>query len=339
MKVITRHIIILSLLLSGISTQLQAQRLKATATLDSANIRIGDQVKLFLQLDKPKGAEVEFPQVGDTISSHIEVLKRSGIDTFKTDDENLDKLIQTFTITCFDTGYFEIPKYRFKFNVDGWIDSTYSNNLMLHVFFEVPIDTTRGPTDIKMPYDAPLTLKEVTPYILGVILIGAILFFILYSIKRRKQNKPIFSKPAKPKEPPHIIAIRELDRIKAEKLWQKDKIKLYYSEVTETLRKYIEDRFGIPAMEQTSDETISMLRYRRDLITEKAFNNLKQILSLADMVKFAKYKPLPDDNNLTLINAYFFVNETKKEEIVKSGQPDTNQGGEEVNDGEEVNIK
>src|SRR5690606_5542605 len=105
---------------------------------------------------------------------------------------------------------------------------------------------TRGPTDIKMPYDAPVTLKEVIPYILGIILIGAILFFILYAIKRKKNNQPIFVLPKKPKEPPHVVALRELDRIKSEKIWQQGKSKQFYSEVTETLRKYIENRFEIP---------------------------------------------------------------------------------------------
>jgi hypothetical protein len=179
------------------------------------------------------------------------------------------------------------------------------------------IDTTRGLTDIKMPYGAPVTLKEVTPYILGVMLIGAIIFLILYSIKRKKKNKPFFAMPVKPKEPPHIIALRELDRIKNEKIWQKEKIKQYYSEVTDVLRNYIEERFEIPAMEQTTHEILESFKYRRDLLGEKSFQNLSQILSLADLVKFAKYKPLPDDNNLTLVNSYFFVNETKKEEIRK----------------------
>lgn len=194
------------------------------------------------------------------------------------------------------------------------------------------VDTTKGPTDIKMPYDAPLTLKEVTPYILGVILIGAIIFLILYSIKRKKKNKPIFSRPAKPKEPAHIIALRELDRIKNEKIWQKEKTKQYYSEVTEALRNYIEDRFEIPAMEQTSDETLASFKFRRDLINEKLFMNLSRILNLADLVKFAKYNPLPDDNSLTLVDAYFFVNETKKEEIKKPEVPASDNG-------EDVEIK
>ncbi len=311
-----------------------AQRIKATASLDSANILLGDQVRFFLEIDHPKNIEVEFPQVPDTILQEIEVLDRSGIDTFETDDEAFQKQIQSYLITCFDSGTYRIPPYWFRLNLDQRIDSVPSNGVTLRVQ-SIPIDTTRGPVDIKSPYGAPLTLKEVTPYILGIILIGAIIFFILYSIKRKKQNKPIFTLPKKPKEPAHVLALRELERIKNEKLWQQGKTKQFYSEVTEALRKYIEDRFEIPAMEQTSDETLESFRYRRDLLKEKTFENLRQILKLADLVKFAKYKPLPDDDNLALVNAFFFVNDTKKEEPKKP----EDQEKENEEDGEEVEIK
>lgn len=307
------HIKILLIFVSLVMVEpVVAQRIKATASLDSANILLGDQVKLFLEIDHPKNVEVKFPSVPDTIVNLIEVLDRSIIDTFELDNEEFQKQIQTFTITCFDSGSYRIPPYWFTFDVNGMVDSIPSNGLTLNVY-SMAIDTTKGPTDIKMPYDAPLTLKEVTPYILGAILIGAIIFLILYSIKRKKNNQPIFAKPPKPKEPAHIIALRELDRIKAEKIWQQGKTKQYYSEVSDTLREYIEDRFEIRAMEQTSDETLDAFRFRRDLINEKCFNNLSQLMQLADLVKFAKYKPLPDDDNLTLVNAYFFVNDTKKE--------------------------
>ena len=234
--------IILFFIATVFAGQVHAQRIKATASLDSAKILIGDQVKLFLEIDHPKNVDVTFPQVPDTINSLIEVLSRSGIDTFEADNEKFMKQIQAYTITCFDSGAYRIPPYWFKIDMDGNIDSVPSNGVTLQVF-SMEIDTTKGPTDIKMPYDAPLTLKEVTPYILGVILIGAIIFFLLYSIKRKKKNQPIFARPKKPKEPAHIIALRELDRIKTEKVWQKGKTKQYYSELTDTLRTYIEDRF------------------------------------------------------------------------------------------------
>jgi hypothetical protein len=311
-----------------------AQRIKATASIDSTSILLGDQVKLFLEIDHPKNVDIEFPQVPDTILEKIEVLNRSGIDTFEHDDESFQKQIQSYLITSFDSGTYRIPPYWFKLDLDGRIDSVPSNGVTLRVH-SIPIDTTRGPTDIKMPYDAPLTLKEVTPYILGIILIGAILFFILYSIKRKKQNKPIFTLPKKPKEPAHVIALRELDRIKSEKIWQKGKTKQFYSEVTETLREYIEDRFEIKAMEQTSDETIESFRARHGLLKDKTFENLIQILKLADLVKFAKYQPLPDDDNMALVNAYFFVNDTKKE-VEKKPEDKTNDDEKNV---EEVEIK
>ena len=317
-----------------ISTEfVQGQQIKATAHLDSTNILIGDQIKLFLEIDYPKDVKVEFANVPDTIQEKIEVLSRTSVDTIQLDNENMLKQIQALTITCFDSGSYRIPPYWFHIYFEGRIDSIPSNGVTLNVY-TMAIDTTRGPTDIKMPYDAPLTLKEVTPYILGVMLIGAIIFLILYSIKRKKNNKPLFSIPTKPKEPAHIIALRELDRIKDEKLWQKDKIKEFYSDVTDTLRKYIENRYGIPAMEQTTDEIISSFRYRKELLNEKLFGNLSRMLSLADLVKFAKYKPLPDDNNMTLVDAYFFVNGTKAEEVKKPVE-----STDEDKEGEEIVIK
>ena len=325
--------IFLFFLLSLVSTAVIAQRIKATASLDSANILLGDQVKLFLEINHPKKVDVTFPQVPDTIRGNIEVLQQSEIDTFEMDDETFQKQIQSYLITCFDSGSHRIPPFWFKINMDGRMDSIPSNGVTLNVH-TIPIDTTRGPTDIKMPYDAPVTLKEVIPYILGIILIGAILFFILYSIKRKKQNKPIFTLPKKPKEPAHVIALRELDRIKDEKLWQHGKIKPFYSDVTETLRTYIEDRYDIPAMEKTSDETLDSFRFRRDLLKEKTFENLSRILKLADLVKFAKYTPLPDDNNMTLVDAYFFINDTKEE--VKEAKP---QEAAKDDEGEDVEIK
>jgi hypothetical protein len=157
---------------------------------------------------------------------------------------------------------------------------------------------------------------------------------LLYSIRRRKKNLPLFVKPPKPKEPAHLWALRELDRIREEKLWRKDKIKEYYSEVTEVLRIYVEERFGFPAMEQTSAEILDSFGSRKDMISEKTTGYLARILPLADLVKFAKYTPLPDDHNIVLANSYLFVNETKPEEAVKSEKVEN-----EKDYGEEVTLK
>ena len=319
-------------LLSSLPVISSGQRIKATASLDSTHILIGDQVNLTLELEKPENLKMEFPVLADNISEYIEILRQSPIDTIL--ENNTMKLVQKFLITSFDSGEHRIPPFWFRLYFDDRLDSIASNELFIRVY-TMQIDTTRGPTDIKMPYDAPVTLKEVLPWIFGVILLGGIIFFIFYYISRRKRNLPVFSLPSKPKEPPHIIALRELDRIRDEKIWQKDKIKEFYSQVTDVLRNYIEERFAIPAMEYTSDETLSAFMSRGSILSEKSFSNLTQILHLADLVKFAKYLPLPDDHNLTLVNAYFFINDTKIEEVKKPEQPQTDENTE----GEEVTLK
>lgn len=324
----TLLIFMLAFLMSGFGMA-QTSKIKATASIDSTKILIGDQVHLRLEVDQPKNAKLQFPEISDSITSAIEVIERSALDTFTLSDADQIKIIQNFTITSFDTGVQMVPQFRFLLKYDELSDSIFTQPLALEVF-GMKIDTTKGPVDIKKPYAAPVTLKEVTPYILGIILIAAIIFFIFYYLQRKKKNQPLFSKPEKPKEPAHIVALRHLDKIKEEKIWQQDKIKEYYSEVSDTLRVYIEDRFGIAAMEQTSDETLSAFKFRRDLINEKSMEELTQILKLSDLVKFAKYYPLPDDNNLSLINAYFFVNQTKKEEVLRPEKPVDDREGEDV---------
>ncbi|MDP3916046.1 MAG: hypothetical protein Q8R96_20140 [Bacteroidota bacterium] len=306
--------VVLIVLLSGSILQLKAQQVTVKASIDSTNILIGDQIKLILEIEKPKNMDVQFPLIPDTLGAGIEVVQRLPVDTFKLENKEREKLSQSYFITSFDSGVHQIPSFFFKLKFDRMLDSVATKTLAFQVF-TMKIDTTKGPVDIKPPYSAPVSLKEVTPYILGIILIAAILFFIFYYIKWKKKNVPLFRKPEKPLEPAHIIALRELDRIKAQKLWQSEKIKQYYSEVADTVRAYIENRFDIPAMEQTSAETIGVFKQNKELIDGTSLDQIQHILSLADLVKFAKYKPLPDDNNLTLMNAYFFVNQTKKAEI------------------------
>ena len=307
------YIVLIVLLLGNFQT-LKAQKVTVKASIDSTHILIGDRLKVLLEIEKPKGLEIQFPQIPDTFSTHLEVLNRSKIDTFKLDDKQREKLTQKIFITSFDSGMHQIPPFYFRMRDGKMLDSAATRMLAFQVH-GMKIDTAKGPVDIKTVYAAPLSLKEIIPYILGIILIAAIIFFIFYYIRWKKKNLPLFSKSEKPAEPAHLIALRELDRIKAQKLWQQEKIKQYYSEVADTIRIYIQNRFDIPVMEFTSAETLGTFRQNKELVDGNSLDQLQHILSLADLVKFAKYTPLTDDNNLTLMNAYFFVNQTKKEEL------------------------
>lgn len=327
-----KQFVFLICLLASTMITAHAQEIQARAVIDTSHVLIGDQFNLRIELDQSKNIKIGFPQIGDTLSPTIEVISRSPLDTFHLEKDEQIKIIQNLTITSFDTGRQVIPSFHFDVKMDK-LTQTIDTRPVEFFVHTMAIDTTKGPVDIKKPYGAPLTLKEVSPYILGIMLLGALLFFLFYYLRRRKNNKPVFRKSPKPKEPPHVIAIRMLDRIKDQKLWQHNQIKTYYSEISDTLRIYIEDRFGIPAMEFTTEEILNSFLQNKGLVTDKSFNDLKNILSLADLVKFAKYMPLLDDHNLTLMNAYFFVNDTKQEEK-KISQPDGND-----REGEEVDLK
>jgi hypothetical protein len=215
-----------------------------------------------------------------------------------------------YLITAFDSALYLLP----PFQVISDLDTVYSVELALKVS-TIPVDTESGQFyDIKDIRKPPFVLMDYLPGILLVLTILALIALAVYIIYRLKNKKSLVPfKKEEPYVPPHIRAIQKLDAIKAEKLWQMGKTKEYHSEITETLRKYIEERFEVGAMEMTSGEILSELKKFGD--ADIAYDNLKQILILADFVKFAKYKSLPDENELSMMNAYLFVNNTKKEEI------------------------
>jgi len=113
--------------------------------------------------------------------------------------------------------------------------------------------------------------------------------------------------------PPHVVALSELDKVKQEKPWQQGRSKEYHTELTNIIREYIERVFSINSMEMTSEEILEHLRTLRSE-QKSAYSGLKQILQLADLVKFAKFDPSPDEHELSLLNAYLFVNQTKVED-------------------------
>jgi hypothetical protein len=291
-----------------------AQTVRVEALLDTNKMLIGDQVNLRFTVTKPVDATVTFPSIKDTITENLEILTYGMIDTLKKSGNQVT-LKQDYMITSFDSAFYFIPSYPFVINGR---DTIYSNPLSLAVF-TLQVDTTKQAVyDIKKPYDAPWSLTEFLReygwYILGgLILIGLVLFFIFYILpKLRRRPAPVIKIFEKPKEPAHFIALRELDKLKAEKLWQSNKIKEYHTKLTEIIRKYIENRFEIMAMEQTSDEILVMYSHMGTVDT-KNYEILHQILKLADYVKFAKANPLPDENDLSMRNAYSFVEMTKIE--------------------------
>jgi hypothetical protein len=171
------------------------------------------------------------------------------------------------------------------------------------------VDTAKALRDIKAPLKAPVTFAEILPYIGIGLLIVLIILAGIYYLRMRKQNKPVV-RVKRPPEPAHRIALRELDQLKDEKLWQKNQVKEYYTRLTNIVRKYIEKRFGITALEQTSGEILDSFK-KSGSIDNDLYGILEELLQLADLVKFAKSLPMPDENERNLNNAYTFVLRTK----------------------------
>lgn len=290
-----------------------SQVITVKAGLDTNRITIGDQVKFSIEIKKGRNVVINFPVFNDKLTNEIEIIKVSPIDSSWSKTEEKSVLRQELLLTAFDSGLYYIPPIKFTFSDEKISDTIQTSATYLEVY-SFPLDTTGTIRDIKAIEKAPLGFREVLPYVLILLVIGGLIWFIFYYLKKKKKNEPVFGRE-KPVEPAHIIAIRELDRLKAEKVWQRGLIKEYYSRLTEIIRRYIESRFEIIAMEQTTDEILHEFEEQKNL-SKDDFKLLKDMLILADFVKFAKADPLPDENEAHFENAYAFVNNTKFQPVV-----------------------
>lgn len=297
-------------LLIALSLLLFAQRalsqdVKATAELDTTAIRIGQQAKLLLsvayRVDNGQQMQIHWPAITDTLRKEVEVVAQSKVDTLIPDKNNPFEFVQTKTlyITSFDSGYWAIPPFKFIINSDT---NGVSTNALLLTVGTVAVDTTLSIKDIKPPYSENYTwidwLKDHTYVVYGALAAILAVVIAIYLIRHFRKIPPPTVEVEVPKVPPHVIALEKLDKLKSEKLWQDGKLKLYHTTLSEIIREYIENRFKIQAMEQTTDEIL--YGFRNVAIDEDSKAQLKQLLILSDMVKFAKEQPLPNENEMSL---------------------------------------
>ena len=292
------------------TSTLYAQRIQiqVDASFDTTAIKIGEQLHLNVEVLFPSDAKVAFPQFGDSIGK-IEVVDRSKLDTLRSEDGKSTTYKQSLTITAFDPGNYILQPFYFYYQLakSKTIDSIATNTLYLQVQ-TIPVDTNKVIKDIKAPLEVPYTLEEFLPHIIiGLIVLAIILIIVWYIKKKNKQKVPLVILP--PPRPAHEIALEALHKTEAQKLWQDGHYKQYQSEVSDTIRMYIENRFSIPALELTTDETLKHLK--RNLVTAEAYEKLKYLLQLADMVKFAKAIPLGSENEMVMEYAYHFIQLSK----------------------------
>ena len=281
------------------------------AELDTAVILIGEQAHVTLSATlNNSNHNTQFPQFESRqmITNSIEVLETEALcDTTKTNNGSLT-LSKKYTITTFDDSVHYLPP--FEISVDGKVYKT--NNLALKVL-TLDVDTLH-PNQIFPPksvQDNPFSWREWSlPFWLSVVVL-ILLALICYLYIRLRDNKPVIAKIRFVRRiPPHQKAMNEIQKIKSERIDAAEDQKEYYTRLTDTLRTYLQDRFGVNAMEMTSGEIIAKLK---DVGDAEKYAELKQLLETADLVKFAKFSTMLNEKDRDMRSVVEFIQNTKLE--------------------------
>ena len=309
---ITRHIAIPFILFS-LFVNAGGQDVKVTSAFDSARIYIGDQIKFTVTVDKPEGLKLTLPAFKDTITNHIEILAGPYVDSSRQNGRM--RIVQKYLVTSFDSGRYQVPPVFTEMKNESGLKRFYSDYSLLKVIRVriAPADTAIKIFDIIKPYKAPVTVGEVLPWVLIAVIVAALVWLAFKYIKKFKASDHGTEAVIIP-DPAHVVAFRELEKLKEEKLWQKGEIKFYYTRLTEILRQYLESRFSVYSLELTTSETLDAL-YKTGFKKDGTYNQLKGVLTGADLVKFAKYTPEPVEHESAFNDSWNFVNVTKEEPV------------------------
>lgn len=282
--------------------------------LDTTKIRIGEQIQYTIYVDRDKVDNVAFPKLQLDSLKRIEVVKSFDIDSVK------NQIFKKYLLTSFDSGRYMIPKQSVLIdNVAHQIDSVFID------VSTVAVDTTKQKLfPIKPIVKEPYTFDDFKIYVwwlLGILLLIALIWYLVRRMKKSPEEKEKV-----PAIPPFELAKKRLKELDDKHLLEKSRVKQYYVELTDIVRNFIESEMHIPALESTTDElmeTITDFNKNSHLdIPGETLIKLQHLLKDADLVKFAKSKPLPNEIDMhrqdaeTIIDVMHpkAVNKEKKEE-------------------------
>ena len=288
-----------------ISTISFAQKPMVKAEIDTTNIRIGEQFQLKISVDETQNVIIPKIQL-----KGLEVIDSTRIDTIK------NSLIRRYILTGFDSGAFYIPQQQIFVKNQAFL----TDSLLINIA-TIAIDTTKVKKfPIKSIKKEPYTFDDFRIYIYLVLAILAIIGFWIYwfVIRKRKETEDA---PTYRTLPPFEEAILRLNELDEKLLWQNNKIKEYYSELTEIVRGYIERELKVPALENTTDEVLAMIKDFKNAdsieTSKETIKKLKDLLQEADLVKFAKSKPLAIEIEDDRRDAEFIIGNLKPKQIIE----------------------
>ena len=276
------------------------------AQIDARQIVVGDQLRLFIEAKTDKDEKLVWATIPDTFNS-LEVVEKGKIDTTTENGKAIYK--QRLLITGWDSGMFVIPSFTFTSVPNGGNPYTILSDSFTIMVQTVPVDTTKPFKPIVDIMEVKTTWRDYIWYVLGGLLALGLITFVIYYFLKNKGAKAPTPPPPKHIETPTEKALRLLLELEQKQLWQRDQVKQYYTELTDILRSYIEERFNTPAMELTTDELLLVAKRHRDML--KHYDALAMILQTADMAKFAKAQPLPQEHTDAFDHTRNFVTATK----------------------------
>jgi len=283
------------------------QDITARADVDSTTYLLGDPIRVSIGITHPPGVTFT-PLFTDTVGG-FSIL---GWDGLQSKDETTSEA--GLVVAWYDSGIAILPPLTFSYRVPGdTTDDTVGTNPLLLTIELFAVDTTQPIKDLKPPLTIPLTLSDVAT-VLGIVLALAAAVFLIYRYwkKKRRQKPEVIFEP--PPRPAHIIALEELANLREKKLWQRGLIKPYYSELTEIIRRYFEHRYGIMALEQTTEEILRDVSHR--LSGNPVRSDIENVLRHADLVKFARFTPTLADHEDAMNAAYRIVETTRLTEAI-----------------------
>ena len=284
---------------------------KVEAFIESITILIGEQAHVTLSVTAKNSDRIEFQPLKEAhyVVPGLELLHVEKADTIQLED-NLIKVSKRLTLTSFDEKLYPIPSFWIKVN-----GKKYTTNSLALKVITVDVDTLHlnqfyPPKDVQ---DNPFSWNDWKEMFWCSVLLVLLLVVSIYLWVRLKQNKPIIVRVKVVKHlPPHKKALIKIEQIKQDKLTVSSNQKEYYTKLTDTLRRYIEERFGFNAMEMTTSEIIEHLQKEGD---NQMLLELKELFETADLVKFAKYSAQINENDLNLVNAIHFIDNTKMSDM------------------------
>ena len=294
-----------------------AQPKRVSTSVDSTKVKIGAQINLTLTTTVDTLSKVKFPDA--KIFGRLEVLESYPVDTIK---ENFKyQLIKKYGLTQFDSGKYVIPSLQVIINSKPF----FTDSIPVEIL-NLAVDTLKQPLyDIK---DITQVKSEGWPwwiYLLILVVLAGIAYLIYYWIKKSKKPKEeeiVFASPIEK-------ATAHLKTLANKSLVERGEVKAYYSELTDIARTYIEEAISIPAMESTTDELIAAFKIailkKKLSLTEETIQHLERVLKQADLVKFAKSKPLDyeiQDDKTKIEKTIFKIHQSIPEEVEEEDYDD-----------------